>query len=236
MIYLCIPSGGDVIAQLLRTTPNAGSAGTFAIDPNRMSAAAMDNANGAWCKAWNDRYTAGWTKFAINHADVEPDIGFLDTMSSEMDRVGADILSVVIPIKDGHGIVSAGILGRDQYTRIVQRFSMAEIFDLPETFSIEDTHRPNDILVVNTGLSMYRIDPWFGEFPGFNLLSQIQKEPDGTLVSRFWPEDWEMSRWADSQGLKVFGTRKVGVDHWGRFAFSNRHVWGKWKTDEMYKP
>ncbi len=223
-----------MIAQLLRTTPNAGSAGTYAIDPNRTSAAAMDNINSAWCTAWNDRYTGGYDKFAIGHADVEPDLNFLDTMDSEMDRVGADILSVVIPIKSHFGIASMGVLGRDPNTRIVQRFSMAEIFDLPETFSIEDTPRPHDILVVNTGLSMYRIDPWFGKFPGFNLLSQIQPQSDGTLVSRFWPEDWEMSRWADSMGLKVFATRKVGVDHWGRFAFSNRHVWGKWKTDEMY--
>ncbi len=196
----------------------------------------MDNVNGAWCEAWNRRLVDGWDKFAIQHADVVPDLHFLKIMSDEMNRVGADILSVVIPLKDGHGLTSTGILDREANRRAVYRLTMAEIFDLPETFSIEDTHRPDQILVVNTGLSMYRIDPWFGKFPGFNLLSQIQTEPDGTLVSRFWPEDWEMSRWADSMGLKVFATRKVGVDHWGRFAFSNRHVWGKWKTDEMWNP
>src|SRR6266581_4635118 len=58
------------------------------------------NFNAAWCGALNTRSKYKWTHFCMIHADVLPHLDcWLDVLVLELERSGADLLSVVLPIK-----------------------------------------------------------------------------------------------------------------------------------------
>ncbi len=173
------------------------------------------------CMARNSRVECPWTHWALHHADLSAPEGWLDVMLDEMERTGADVLSVVVPIKDGRRLTSTGTV---QASGEIRRLTLKECYRLPETFSAADLpaigiHTP---LVVNTGLLLVRFDrPWVEEFH-FNVGDAIQKKPDGTCRPLVLPEDWGFSDWANRRGLKVFATRKVLVQHWdGDTAWDN---------------
>ncbi len=50
-----------------------------------------------------------------------------------MDRVGADVIATVVPIKDNRGLTSTGL--QDPDTLQIRRLTMTEVFRLPVTFS-----------------------------------------------------------------------------------------------------
>src|SRR5690349_12744732 len=50
-----------------------------------------------WCEALNDR---SYTHVCMMDSDISPEDGWLDKMLDEMRSVGADVLSVVSPMKD----------------------------------------------------------------------------------------------------------------------------------------
>jgi hypothetical protein len=91
--------------------------------------------NRTWCAALNQRRSRQLTHFAMHHADVEAPPGWLDLLVEEQQRVHADVLSVVVPIKDNRGLTSTG--WQDPETRVIRRFTMSEIAKLPPTFSAE---------------------------------------------------------------------------------------------------
>ena len=64
--------------------------------------------NRLWVQALNERTDHGWTHFAMHHADVQAPAGWVDTLADEMARVGADVISAVVPIKDYRGLTSTG--------------------------------------------------------------------------------------------------------------------------------
>jgi hypothetical protein len=65
--------------------------------------------NRLWCRALNERHDKGLTHFAMHHADIQAPAGWIDTLLAQQERVGADVLSVVVPIKDGRGLTSTGV-------------------------------------------------------------------------------------------------------------------------------
>src|SRR5271169_2349317 len=67
------------------------------------------NFNRLWCAALNQREKLGLTHFAMHHADVAAPSGWLDTLVDEMHRVGADVLSCVIALKDARGLTSTAL-------------------------------------------------------------------------------------------------------------------------------
>jgi hypothetical protein len=185
--------------------------------------------NRLWCDALNKR-GQGLTHFAMHHADIQAPPGWLDTLLNEQARFGADVLSVVVPIKDQRGLTSTGT--RNLETGSIRRLTMQEVFKLPETFALSDLpHGPDDCLLINTGLWLCDFTrPWVQEVC-FTILDVIQ-ERNGAFVPITLPEDWNFSSWCARRGLRVFATRKVPVQHHGRAHFGNESAWGTWQTEQ----
>jgi hypothetical protein len=194
--------------------------------------------NRLWCRCLNSR-KEGYTHFAMMHADVEAPACWLDKMIKELDDLGADILSTVLPIKDKRGITTTAF--EDPIDKNIRRLTMSEALSLPRSFNtIPDNARFNTLktlpskctLLINTGLWVCRVtDPWVDQFPGFHILDAIVKEDDGLYQARAYPEDWNFSRWAAEKGLKVYATRMIEAFHHGRAAYSNHENWGRYDID-----
>lgn len=189
------------------------------------------NFNNLVCKGRNSRGECPWTHWGMHHADISAPPFWLDTMLGEMARVGADVLSAVVAIKDARRTTSTGTI---EQNGSIRRLTLKEIHKLPETFSAADLpiigiHTP---LVVNTGLLLLRFtEPWADEFQ-FNIGSGILKKPNGKFSTVMMPEDWNFSHWCNLKGLRLFATRKVFVQHWdGGVAWDNGVHEDGWETD-----
>lgn len=178
----------------------------------------------------NERHERGFTHFAMMHADQAPPPGWLDVLLDEMERVGADVISAAIAIKDTRGLVSTG--ERDPASGAIRRYTLTEIHSerFPETFSAADVC-PGLELMVNTGLWLWRCSDAMDDFPGFSITDAIVTCTDGKKRAMVMPEDWAFSSWAHQRGLRVFATRKLKVVHYGGTGFANDRPWGEWQTD-----
>lgn len=103
--------------------------------------ALVHNFNMCWCEALNRREELGLTHFAMLHSDIKVSPSWIDALIEEMDRVDAEVMSAVVAIKDSRGLTTTGIRYAD--TIGCRRFTMREIVQLPETFSI-GLRRPRD--------------------------------------------------------------------------------------------
>jgi hypothetical protein len=185
--------------------------------------------NSLWCAALNQREKLQLTHFAMHHADIEAEPGWLDALIDEQRRVGADVLSVVVPIKDRRGLTSTG--WQDPHSRVIRRFTMKEVAGLPQTFDAALAGRPNDWLVVNTGLWVCDFTrPWVEE-ACFSIVDAIVKNDRGRFCPKCLPEDWNFSGWCARQGLSVFATTRVKARHHGKAVYANDSTWGNWDTD-----
>lgn len=191
--------------------------------------------NYLWCDARRERKNHPLKLLGMIHDDVAPEPGCLDILYSEMQRVGADMISAVIPIKNDLGVTSTAVDNPDDpYSN--RRLCMKEVFNLPETFEAKDIpwRKEGQCLLANTGLFLMRFDqPWVDEFPGFRFQNSIRNQADGDCNSIDIPEDWDFSRWMASKGLKVFCTRKVKLEH-ELPIYHNTAPWGAWPTDLNY--
>ena len=210
------------------------------------------NFNHLWVAAFNQHRFTHW---AMRHDDVFSGSFWADLLIDEMNRVGADVVSAVVALKDDTGETSTAI--RDPLTGTVKRLNLQQIHEqLPETFSIEDVRQagfrigPDDTLLINTGLWVIRFDhPAIRKFPGFQTEHFLHFKADGNLEQSELTEDWNFSEWARRQGLKVFATRKVTTIHQGdwvrdaktgekvldptgkpfRHEYRSDHAWGRGK-------
>lgn len=195
------------------------------------------NFNNLFSRALNEPAV---THFAMLHGDCTPEDYWLDTLFEELERTGADMIAAVVPIKDERGITSTAIDDPNWFWSPKRRLTMAEIYQsLPETFSIEDCRAaglagPDDRLLCNTGCWLCDLrKPWAREvdeagrlFCHFTVKDAILKLPNGRFKEAVAPEDWNFSRMLAMKGAAVYATRKVGLDHIGEFAFTNKKPWG----------
>lgn len=189
-----------------------------------------ENFNGHLCAAMNMRHDRGVTHFAMLHGDIAPQNGWLDILLDELAASKADIISAVVPLKSEKGETSTAVgeikpNGRPSHRKL----TMGDVMQLPETFGIEDTPWPEKQLWINTGCMLFDIRaPWVVDFlrsGGFAFDTWIEKR-DGLFLSCAFSEDWRMSAWAASQGLRCVATRKVELNHWGSMAYGNQQAWG----------
>lgn len=189
------------------------------------------NFNSLWAEALNLR--GGWdapSHWAMHHADVAAPPGWLDVLLDEMARVGADVMSAVVAIKDERGLTTTAV-GRDG-GHVLRRLTLREVHRLPATFSADDVRRaPGETLLVNTGLWACRFtEPWVEEHC-FRVHDGTRRRPDGTWEAVELTEDWAFSDWANRRGLKVWATRKVATVHQGGRGYGTAEPWGSWETD-----
>lgn len=234
-VYLAMPRYSNTIS--------AGAARGFYLKPARKCRVALGEAsvsmlpqcfNTLWCTALNHRKALGLTHFAMLHSDVEPADYWLDTLVDEMRAVDADVLSVVVPIKNDCGLTSTGLANDARPFSDVRRLTMREVMEFPQTFCSAELGNPDLPLVVNTGCWVCRFDDDWVEQVQFEFRNRIVRDESGVYRCESEPEDWLFSRWAHTQGLKVYATRKVAVQHAGERLYPNTSVWGAWDFDEQY--
>lgn len=178
--------------------------------------------NRMWCMGLNLRKEHGATHFSMIHSDIAAPVGWVDTLIDEMERVGGDMISAVVPIKDKRGITSTALDSGDDFSP--RRLTMKEIYDREETFT-------DPLILLNTGLWVCRLDAAWVTKVFFRQTDQVVFNAQGKAFARTNPEDWDFSRQVKMYGGKIFATRKVHLWH-ERQEFTNSKPWGEWETDQ----
>jgi hypothetical protein len=198
------------------------------------------NFNVCWCRMLNDR-KLGFTHFCMIHTDVCPHTPWwLDALVAEQERTGADLLSVVLPIKTYHGLTSTALENIDN--GVVRRMTMQEVCAVPAlTFDAASAGFPGWRLLASTGLWIVDLrKPWFDElypseydpkrswkdYPCFEVRDRIFQLPDASWVYETKPEDWHFSRLLHQLGRKIMATRAVTCGHMGQLEYANNKPWG----------
>lgn len=167
--------------------------------------------------------------FAMLHDDIAPEPWWVDILIDELERLAADVVSAVVPIKGPDGTTSTAVDTGDIW--LPRRLTMTEVMDLPETFGAEDVGGP---LLLNTGCWVADITkPWVDEVC-FDFLNRIRRTSSGLRVAECVPEDWLNSHRLNELGCKLYATRKVKLEHHGNGFADNQKVWG-WPTDKVYE-
>lgn len=235
-VCLAMPGYGDLTAPAARGFYCAAS-DKFEIDRmyNEGSLLAQ-NFNALWCWALNKVHHGERVDyFAMQHADVGPEPGWLQTMIEELEDKQLDVLGAAVPIKSQNGLTSLALVREDGSTwRVKCRLTMDEVYRLPETFTESDVGAP---LLLNTGLWVAKFDPSWVKKIHFTINDRIVfDESTGTYRAEVEPEDWFFSRLCNELGLRIGATRKVGLQHQGKIAYSNEFAWGLEKFDSEYLP
>lgn len=189
--------------------------------------------NMLWCAALNAR-KEGITHFCMIHSDVTPEPGWLEALLAEQKRVGADILSSVIAIKDDRGLSSTGVMNVN--TREMRKLTLEEAWGLQTsdghcTFDAAGAGFPGHCLLMNTGCWVCDFtQPWV-EKMCFRFHDHIVKQDDGVWRAACVGEDWLFSIDAWRLGLKAFATLDVKVHHQGVFQYPNAVPWGTGEKD-----
>lgn len=204
----------------------------------------------AFNRLWAEALAADCSWFLMVHADIAPVTPWwMDALLAELERTGADVLSVVSPIKDSRGLTSTGVDWSDMENPWrTRRLTMKEIMDLPITFSKHDTPWPERALLINTGMMLIDMRrDWVRRFPGFSIKDELTEIKCPKCFGsgctkcgdRGWlkqvnvdSEDWNFSRWLDKAGCRVYATRAIALKHFGPSTFLNDRVWGSWQVDK----
>jgi hypothetical protein len=208
-----------------------------------------DTFNQLWVEALNLRAKYRITHFAMLHSDIHADPGWLDILVSEQRRLGADVVSAVVPLKNSTGLTSTGVgvldspRGQAGIRGDSRRFTMKEVFNFPETFCAGDTDEPGKVLLPNTGCWVCDFTkPWVDAKDSrgvrrfhFATYNDITEDTEGQCHAECRSEDWAMGYMLHDLGCKVYATRKVRVVHHGDFGFTNWMPWGDWETDKSYQ-
>lgn len=178
-----------------------------------------------------------FTHLAMLHADIVPDMHWLDTLIAELDRCNLDMISAVVPIKNERGSTSTGleVIGTPW---AVRRLTLHEVYGwkLPATFKAEDIpgRQTDQGLLLNSGCWVMRWNvPWIRGL----YFRQQDRIAWSLSEQKYGPEsaseDWDWCRQLLSRGCRLGATTKVGLHH-ERPEFHNRSPWGTWKTDEDF--
>ncbi len=208
--------------------------------------AALLGAEGSWgnfnvclAAALNMAASGEITHFAMLHADIAPEEWWLDKLLSEMDRTGVELLSVAVPIKDPRGVTSCGIGNPADRWHPLKRFTMEELYNLPETFDAAGAGFPGYPLLHNDGCIVMdlRCKKFFatdddGLRAHFDFPRRIAKNEDGTFTPQGESEDWFWSRRLHELGVVSAITRKVKLTHDCQFSFPNSGPWGTYANGD----
>ncbi len=215
------------------------------------SGTGWDDFNAVWCDALNAFEAGEVTHFAMLHSDITPEAGWLDILLSELDRLGADLVSAVSPIKDTRGLTSSGIGDPNNRWSPLRRFTVRELLKMPETFNAAEVGYEGYPLLHNTGCWVCDLrNPLFREeepdgsaklffdFARRVYRSAISREGIvklGTKAGRWVfsceSEDWYFSRKLHEANANSYITRKVKLTHRGFVEYPNSAAWGTYEHD-----
>lgn len=190
------------------------------------SSAALFNFDSLWCNLLNEQLGGGVTHAARIDDDVFVQPGWVDILWREMDRVDADLIAAVIPIKGSDSGITSTAVDGDKWSP--RRLTMKEVYERPMTWT-----EPG--LVLNTGCMLCRFDaPCFQGF-SHHMHNRIRKIvlPNGRVFHKceMRSEDWEMSRYVRLRGGKVYATTALKLYH-GDPKYHNHYAWGVWDKEK----
>ena len=176
--------------------------------------------NMLWCRALNGTFDY----FAMLHADVMPDPGWLTLLLDELNRVDADVVSAVIPIKDGTNLVSMGIgKTEDGRGKMVKQFTLDQC-PKEATFNFDslpgDLRSLGDYLMINTGCWVCRMKRDWNTKVWFEVETWTECI-DGLWKCGVLSEDWRFSEMLHQQGCSVYATTKLKLGHIGSHVWNN---------------
>lgn len=165
---------------------------------------------------------------------------WLDVLNEEMDKCGADFISVPMSIKDHRGVTSCGVGNPDNRWNPWRRFCTNEFEQWPQTFCAEDIGYGDKYLLHNNALCLYNMKSpiwWQTDSEGcikamFNFTERITKGADGRWVRQQDSEDWAFSRRLWELGAKTFITSRIKTVHHGGMGYDNNGDWGMWKNGD----
>jgi hypothetical protein len=201
------------------------------------------NCNDLWANALNLHARGECDWFAMLHSDVVPEPWWLDTLVNEAEAVGADLLSVLVPIKDRKGLTSSGLSDPGHPIRPWCRFTLSQALhpSFPGTFdalAAAEALRglPDDlrhdvpagaVLYANTGCMAVRLS---GRWPlagaWFETRDRLYRMAGGRWGVEVLPEDWYFTSRVAAAGGRVCCTSRVKVHHVGAAAYPSREPWG----------
>ncbi len=206
------------------------------------------NFNLCLIEALNLYEAGGIDLLAMMHSDIIPvavpnglpeNTGFLDVLIQEMESKNAALCSQALPIKDGRGLFSCGILDPNNQWEFWRRFTSQELEGMPETFTAADIGEEARGLFHNHGLMVVdlRDERWrqtneAGELLAmFDFKARVVRNPEGKWQLQHEGEDIYFSRRVKELGIPSCITRKLLCEHVGPYHFPSRGKWGAWEHD-----
>jgi hypothetical protein len=163
---------------------------------------------------WCDGVASGCDYFAMCHADISPQAGWLDVLIDEMRAVGADMLSACVPVKTSEGQYSTAMChpGHAPHYRLNQD----DLTKLPVTFSTQDVQGVagcDGLLCCNTGLWVCKLQQTWNRLVWFNVDTWIDWDNRQPICM---PEDWGFSLLLHQLHVPIAATKRVTLSHIGQ--------------------
>ncbi len=170
--------------------------------------------------------------FAMLHADIRPEPGWLQKMLDVFEARKLSCLSAVVRIRENTGRTSTAIepLGykENRETLRLRHLHAEDVLKLPDVFTQEDVQsvvcngERHGALLVNTGIMLMRLAD-FEDFPGFNIVSGFHDTGHKTWVDS---EDCELSRWMHRRGMAYAAMSSIENVHYtgGEFVWSTKEA------------
>jgi hypothetical protein len=174
------------------------------------------------------RNMGGFDYFAMLHADVAAEDGWLQTMIERMEAFGLDVIHAPCALKNEKGYTTTCVSYDDNPWHPNRRITTTELQQLPETFDIDTLKECYDSdatrMVINTGCMVVKNGPWFEKFPAFTMWDHIVKH-NGDWFACSVSEDYVFGHWLADNGIRT-GATKVATRHYGRGEYATSKVWG----------
>jgi hypothetical protein len=235
VVMLALP-GGPFCQGVIEAVVSPGTRCRIGTDFNSNG---WDDFDYLWARALTRAAADELDYFVMLHSDVWPEAGWIDTLVSECERLGADMISAVVPLKDPRGLTSTAISRPEDRWGSFRRLSVKELPMLPPTFNAADCGYEGYVLLHNTGCWIADLrKPIFRTMEGeqlaldFSFPRRIVRDPSGYRVERE-SEDWHFSRVLHRLGAKTFATSAVRLRHMdGKVPHPNYGSWGSQAHDE----
>jgi hypothetical protein len=249
-VFIGIPQhGGQINSGVMRSLHDClfGSQHLISYQCMGLSLLAR-NFNSLWIQA----YKRGADYFILHHADLAvsspyPGVAWCDLLIDRMRSLNAAVMSVASPIKSKFGHFSMGLDMKAGNPYTLRRTTARELFLLPNLFvgradlcDMYDVHPDAaGAFIVNTGCFIMDLKrfPWRQlQWPGFNIVDNIQWSLNGVPLAYTEPEDWNASRWLHRHEIPFFATKEVHLEHFGGKTYENQGLWGDLHDDTPMQP
>lgn len=223
-LLICAPCGSGMrrnenAYELLQATRQASGWHGVHVDAVQSSLLAW-SFNESWCRALN--YRDQFSHFLLWHDDIVP-VGatWLRDMKVEMERAGAHVLSVMMPIKE------------NEHVRDMSRCRVSVAMENPDdewdphVFTMGDmgmdttiTSNDHPGLLFNSGLMLVDLR-WSGVEKCYFTIHDKIRQVDGQWQPCCQPEDYNFSRMVAAAGGLAAVTRRIRAFHIGSYPYAN---------------